>query len=238
MHTVGKKARRPTLHVEIYVLPLQLELTDEEMEQQQKEIISKRLSIGGKSVAATLALLADGATIPFIARYRKEMTGGLDEVQIGSIAEEAHRLEELARRKETIINAIREQEKLTPELEERIAAAWDAAEIEDIYLPFKQKRRTRATVAREAGLEPLAKIIMSGRADNIARTAQRFFNKDITDADAAIGGAMDIIAEWVNESAAARQAVRSTFARKAVIHSRVIKGKEEEGDKNISICSC
>ena len=197
------------------------------------------------SVERVLALMADGATIPFIARYRKEATGGLDEVQIGNIADAAHRLEELAKRKETIVSTISAQGKLTPELEAKIAASWDAAEIEDIYLPFKPKRRTRATVARKAGLVPLAKMIMSGRADNIMRSAQRFANNEIPDAEAAISGAVDIIAEWVSESAAARHAVRSIFARRAVIHSRVIKGKEGEGskyrdyfDKEIQLSRC
>ena len=214
----------------------------------EKEIIIRTAELTGlshDSVERVLALLEGGATIPFIARYRKEATGGLDEVQIGNIADTAHRLEELARRKETIIKSIRGQDRLTPELETRIAASWDAAEIEDIYLPFKPKRRTRATAAREAGLEPLAKIIMSGRADNIMRSAQRFANNEIPDAEAAISGAVDIIAEWVSESAAARHAVRFIFARKAVIHSRVIKGKEGEGskyrdyfDKEIQLSRC
>ena len=214
----------------------------------EKGIIIQTAELTGlspDSVERVLALMDDGATIPFIARYRKEATRGLDEVQIGNIADTAHRLEELAKRKETVIKSIRGQNRLTPELEAKIAASWDAAEIEDIYLPFKPKRRTRATVARKAGLVPLAKMIMSGRADNIMRSAQRFANNEIADAEAAISGAVDIIAEWVSESAAARHAVRSIFARRAVIHSRVIKGKEGEGskyrdyfDKEIQLSRC
>lgn len=196
--------------------------------QQKIELISKRLNISESRVAGALQLLLDGATIPFIARYRKEATGGLDEVEIAAIYAENEKLDELIKRKAFVIEAIEAAGALTDELRARVEASWDVNEIEDIYLPYKQKKRTRATIAREAGLEPLAKIIMAGRCDDIERQAERFVNDKVVTAEDAIGGAQDIIAEWVSESEAARNAVRRLFEREAVITSHVVRGKEEE----------
>ncbi|MBQ8722282.1 MAG: RNA-binding transcriptional accessory protein [Paludibacteraceae bacterium] len=196
--------------------------------QQKIELISKRLNISENRVAGALQLLLDGATIPFIARYRKEATGGLDEVEIAAIYAENEKLDELIKRKAFVIEAIEAAGALTDELRARVEASWDVNEIEDIYLPYKQKKRTRATIAREAGLEPLAKIIMTGRCDDIEHQAERFVNDKVATTEDAIGGAQDIIAEWVSESEAARNAVRRLFEREAVITSHVVKGKEEE----------
>ena len=196
--------------------------------QQKIELISKRLNISESRVAGALQLLLDGATIPFIARYRKEATGGLDEVQIAAIYAENEKIDELIKRKAFVIEAIEVAGALTDELRARIEASWEVNEIEDIYLPYKQKKRTRATIAREAGLEPLAKIIMAGRCDDIEHQAERFVNDKVATAEDAIGGAQDIIAEWVSESEAARNIVRRLFEREAVITSHVVRGKEEE----------
>lgn len=196
--------------------------------QQKIELISKRLNISATSVAGVLKLLEDGATIPFIARYRKEATGGLDEVAIATIATESEKIDELIKRKAFVIEAIEAAGALTDELRARIENSWEPNEIEDIYLPYKQKKRTRATIAREAGLEPLAKIIMSGKCADIESTASRYINDKVATTDNAISGAQDIIAEWVSESEAARNTVRRLFDREAVITSHVIRGKEEE----------
>ena len=196
--------------------------------QQKIELISKRLNISATSVAGVLKLLEDGATIPFIARYRKEATGGLDEVAIATIATESEKIDELIKRKAFVIEAIEAAGALTDELKARIENSWEPNEIEDIYLPYKQKKRTRATIAREAGLEPLAKIIMSGKCADIESTASRYINDKVATTDNAISGAQDIIAEWVSESEAARNTVRRLFDREAVITSHVIRGKEEE----------
>ena len=196
--------------------------------QQKIELISKRLNISATSVAGVLKLLEDGATIPFIARYRKEATGGLDEVAIATIATESEKIDELIKRKAFVIEAIEAAGALTDELKARIENSWEPNEIEDIYLPYKQKKRTRATIAREAGLEPLAKIIMSGKCADIESTASRYINDKVATTDDTISGAQDIIAEWVSESEAARNTVRRLFDREAVITSHVIRGKEEE----------
>ena len=196
--------------------------------QQKIELISKRLNISATSVAGVLKLLDDGATIPFIARYRKEATGGLDEVAIATIAAESEKIDELVKRKAFVMEAIETAGALTDELRARIEASWEVNEIEDIYLPYKQKKRTRATIAREAGLEPLAKIIMSGKCSDIESTAAQYVNDKVATTEDAIGGAQDIIAEWVSESEAARNAVRRLFDREAVITSHVVRGKEEE----------
>ena len=196
--------------------------------QQKIELISKRLNISATSVAGVLKLLEDGATIPFIARYRKEATGGLDEVAIATIATESEKIDELIKRKAFVIEAIEAAGALTDELKARIENSWEPNEIEDIYLPYKQKKRTRATIAREAGLEPLAKIIMSGKCADTESTASRYINDKVATTDDAISGAQDIIAEWVSESEAARNTVRRLFDREAVITSHVIRGKEEE----------
>ena len=192
--------------------------------------IAEKLQISERQVENTLQLLDDGATIPFISRYRKERTGGLDEIQIADISGEYKRLLDLQKRKETIVGSIEEQEKMTDELRRKIKETWSATELEDLYLPFKPKRRTRAQIARERGLEPLAKMVMSRRND-VETAAMRFVTDEVPTLDDALAGARDIIAEWINENPAARNAVRSVFAREAVISSRVVKGKETEGDK-------
>lgn len=196
--------------------------------QQKIKLISQKLNIAEERVLGALRLLDDGATIPFIARYRKEATGGLDEVEIAVIGAESEKFDELVKRKEFVIEAIEAAGALTDELKARIENSWDATEIEDIYLPYKQKKRTRATIAREAGLEPLAKIIMAGNCNDIEAMAMRYVNEKVESAEEAIKGAQDIIAEWVSESEAARNAVRRLFDREAVITSHVVKGKEEE----------
>lgn len=195
------------------------------------QLISKQLNIGVRSVENTVKLLADGATIPFVSRYRKEMTGGLDEVQIAAIKVANERFTELEKRKQTVLASINDQEKLTPELKEKIESCWDAVELEDIYLPYKPKRQTRAEIARKRGLEPLAKWLMVQRDGSPETKAMQFVGEEIVDTEAALKGACDIVAEWVNEDAGARRLVRNIFAREAVITSKVIKGKEEEGEK-------
>ena len=195
------------------------------------QLISTQINISHKSVENTVKLLDEGATIPFISRYRKEATGGLDEVQIANIKELNEKFHELEKRKEFILKSIAEQEKLTPELEKRITDSWDSTELEDIYLPFKPKRQTRAEIARKRGLEPLAKWLMMQQNGSAEAKAAAFVKDEVTDANAALKGACDIIAEWVNEDEKARQTVRNIFAREAVITSKVVKGKEEEGEK-------
>lgn len=194
-------------------------------------LIAKGLNLPLTQVEKTIGLLDEGATIPFISRYRKEITGGLDEVQIGEISDQLENYTELNKRKDFILSTIEEQGKLTPELKQRITDSWDSTEIEDIYLPFKPKRVTKAEIARKRGLEPLAKIVMAQHDDNLVRTAQRFITDEVLSTDDALQGARDIIAEWVNENEDARNIVRTSFVRTAVITSKVIKGKEEEGSK-------
>jgi len=194
-------------------------------------LIAEKIKIAEQQVLNTLQLFDDGATIPFISRYRKERTGGLDEVQISDISDEYKRLIEIEKRKETIVSTIEEQGNMTDELRAKIDATWSSAELEDIYLPYKPKRRTRAQIAREKDLEPLAKIIMSQNHSDPESAAERFLSDDVLSVDDALAGARDIIAEWVNENATVRNIVRSIFEREAVITSHVVKGKEEEGDK-------
>ena len=194
-----------------------------------KTIIAKELQINEQAVANTLELLDEGCTIPFIARYRKERTGGLDEVAIGKISEWNDRLKELSKRKETILKTIGEQGKLTDVLQKQIEQCWNSTELEDIYLPYKPKRRTRAQVAREQGLEPLAQLILLQRERNIEQVAKRFINQDaITSVDLALQGAKDIIAETISEDGQARQRLRNTFQREAIISSKVVKSKSNE----------
>ncbi len=194
-------------------------------------IISNTLGIRETQIEKTIKLLDEGATIPFISRYRKEVTGGLDEVQITSIKEQYDKITELQKRKETILKSIEEQEKLTPELKSRIENCWNSTELEDIYLPYKPKRQTRAEIARKKGLEGLAKLIMSQQNIDVEGKALTFVKGDVEDTKEAIAGACDIIAEWVNEDEYARNSIRNLFQREAVITSKVVKGKEEEGDK-------
>ena len=194
------------------------------------QLIAERLNISAKNVDGTLALLDEGCTIPFIARYRKERTGGLDEVQIGAISDQYERLKELQKRKETILKTIGEQQKLTPELEQRIQQTWEAAVLEDIYLPFRPKRRTRAQVAREQGLEPLAQILLIGKDRDPEATAQKFVKGDVKSVAAALKGAQDIIAEQMSEDERCRQTVRGMFRRQAVITSKVVKAKQDSDE--------
>ncbi|MCM1137038.1 MAG: RNA-binding transcriptional accessory protein [Muribaculum sp.] len=193
-------------------------------------IITKELgSYLRKNVAACIRLLDDGATIPFIARYRKEATGGMDEVVVRSIQERHNFLTELDKRKEHILEVIKAAGSLTPELEERINETIDPIVLEDIYLPYKPKRNTRASAARALGLEPLAKMIMAQNASDLPKIAKKFLSQDVASIDDAISGASDIIAEWVSENEKARNIVRSRYQRSAMISSKVVSGKEDEG---------
>ena len=193
------------------------------------KIIAEALQLREGAVANTMTLIDEGATIPFIARYRKERTGGLDEVKIGQICDYYERLRELAKRKETILKTIGEQGKLTPELQQAIEQTWNATELEDLYLPYKPRRRTRAQVARELGLEPLAQTILLQRERNIEVVARRFVNDEqIKTPDDAIAGAQDIIAETISENTQARQRLRNTFLREAMITSKVVKAKRDD----------
>ena len=195
------------------------------------DIISKELGFPADKVKNTVELLDGGATVPFIARYRKEATGSMDEVAVGNIKEMYARLKALLQRKATIVETIEEQGKLTPELKRRIEECFDSVELEDIYLPYRPKRRTRATMAKERGLEPLADLIFMQQANDIKSRARVFINKDVPTVDDAIAGACDIIAERVSEDEEARAAVRRLFLRFGVIASKVVKGKEADGIK-------
>ena len=193
-------------------------------------LIAKQLNIAEQGVENTIALLDLGCTIPFIARYRKERTGNLDEVQITQISESYDKLKEIAKRKETIIKTIEEQGKLTGELKKRIEDCWDSNTLEDLYLPFKPKRRTRAQVAREQGLEPLATLLLLQREQQPLMAAERFVKGDVKDAESAIKGAQDIIAEMVSEDERSRNQVRSVFRKFAVISSKVVKAKADSDE--------
>ena len=193
--------------------------------------ISKQLNIPLKSVENTVKLIEEGATIPFISRYRKEATGGLDEVQIGNIKTWNEKYRELEKRKEYVLKSISAQEKLTPELAQQIQGCWDSTALEDLYLPFKPKRQTRAEIARKKGLEGLAKWLMIQQDGTVEAKATQFVNGEVADSGEALKGARDIIAEWVNEDVQARQTIRNIFAREAMITSKVVKGKETEGEK-------
>ncbi len=195
------------------------------------KMIASALHIAVHQVENTLALLAGGATIPFISRYRKEATGGLDEVQIGEIKDRNDKLCELAKRKETVLATIGEQGKLTDELRRRIEACWDATELEDIYLPYKPKRKTRAEMARQKGLEPLATLLMLQRENNLSSRVRTFVKGEVKDEEDALKGARDIIAEQVNEDERARNQLRGQFTRRAIVTAKLVKGKEEEAAK-------
>ncbi len=212
-------------------------------------LIADKLQISENQVSNTIRLLDDGATIPFISRYRKEQTGRLDEVKIAEIADEYRRLQEIEKRKATIVSTIEELGQMTEELRAQIEVTWSSIELEDLYLPFKPKRRTRAQIAREQGLEPLAKIIFSQRPFEVEEIAKKFILEnntlpqhppatfkgekegEVMTVKDALSGARDIIAEWINEHSGARNRLRSFFEREAIIYSRVVKGKETEGDK-------
>ena len=192
------------------------------------KLISSRIGVAATQVAATIALLGENATIPFIARYRKERTGSLDEVQISSIAEEYHRFLELDDRKATILNTIEEQGKLSAELRQRIEQSWDSTELEDIYLPYKPHRKTRADIAREQGLEPLAKAIFEQK-EPLSKLCSKFKNQNAKlSEDNALQGARDIIAEWISQDEKARQNIRREFSYSAIITTKVVKDKEHE----------
>ncbi len=195
------------------------------------EIIALQLGINEKQVKNTTELLISGATVPFISRYRKERTGSLNEVQVLQIMEQTEKFNELEKRKETILKTIHEQENLTPELKLRIVNCYDPVELEDIYLPYKPKRRTKATIARERGLEPLAKIVMKQEEHFPEKRTDQFLNDEVRSAEDALGGACDIIAEWISENEKARNIVRRKFEKGAFIFSKVVKGKEEEAEK-------
>ena len=195
------------------------------------KMISGLSGISEKQISSTLHLLGEGATIPFISRYRKEATGGLDEVQIEQIKEQYDKLCDIAKRKETILGTITEQGKLTAELEKRINDTWNPTELEDIYLPYKPKRKTRAEAARQKGLEPLATLLLLQRENNLSARAASFVKGAVKDVEDAWKGARDIIAEQVNEDERARNAVRNQFSRQAEINAKVVKGKEEEAAK-------
>jgi uncharacterized protein len=194
-------------------------------------LVAKKLGLHEWQVENTIRLMDGGATIPFISRYRKEMTGSLDEVQLMHIKEEYDRLKDLDSRKEAVIKSIEEQEKMTPELRQKIDAAVTMSELEDIYLPYKPKRRTRATIAKEKGLEPLALLILDQKENNPAARAESFLNDQVATVEDALSGSSDIIAEWINENEKARRQLRILFEREAVIYSKVVKGKEAEGIK-------
>lgn len=194
-------------------------------------LISEKLQFSTRSVKQVLTLLEEGATVPFIARYRKERTGSLDEVAIGQIESELKRIQKLEKRKATIITAIEDQEKLTSELERRIQDCWDATELEDIYLPFKRGRKTKADRAIAQGLEPLAKIISAQKTNRLDQDARRFFNKEISTVEDALQGARYIISSWVNENTKTRSMVRSMFERYAMLECSVVKKKKEDAEK-------
>lgn len=195
------------------------------------KMIAASLQLTEKQIRNAIQLLNEGATIPFISRYRKEMTDAMDEVQLADAKEQYDKLCELEKRKHTVLNAIDEQGKLSDALKLRIENCWNATELEDIYLPYKVKRRTKAEIAREKGLEPLAKMIMAQNSNDLQGMAQPFVKNKVESVEDALNGAKDIMAEWINESENARNAVRKIFGYEAVISSRVIKGKEEEAQK-------
>lgn len=194
-------------------------------------LISQSLNIPLHNVENCIKLLEDGASIPFISRYRKEMTGGLDEVKIGDIKHLHEKHLELEKRKEYILKSLKEQEILTSELKKQIDHCWDSTELEDIYLPYKPKRQTRAENARKNGLEPLAKWLMTQHQGSPETKAAEYLNENVPNSESALKGARDIIAEWVNEDVHARQMVRNLFTREAVITSKIVKGSEEKGEK-------
>lgn len=192
------------------------------------QFIQQNISIQEKQINAVLQLLSEDCTIPFIARYRKDKTGNLGEVEIEQIQKLSKNFDEIQKRKESVLKSIEEQEKLTPELRAKIEQSFDLHEIEDLYFPFKKRRKTKADAAKEKGLEPLAKIIMAQKNGDIEQTAQNYLNKEVSSVEEALQGARDIIAEWINENIFIRKNLRRVFQRKAVISSKVVKTKKEE----------
>jgi protein Tex len=201
------------------------------MENKYSDSISKELQVAGWQVKNTLRLLEEGATLPFISRYRKEATGGLDELQIAAIKDLHQKFRDLDKRREAILRSVEEQGMLSPELKERLIQASSITELEDLYLPYKPKKRTRATIARDKGLEPLAMIVMKQQERSILQKAGEFLTDEVKNAEDALQGARDIIAEWVNENQEARNSVRWQFSEGAFIHSKMVKGKDQEGIK-------
>ena len=194
------------------------------------QFIQQNISIQEKQINAVLQLLSEDCTIPFIARYRKDKTGNLGEMEIEQIQKLSKNFDEIQKRKESVLKSIEEQEKLTPELRAKIEQSFDLQEIEDLYLPFKKRRKTKADAAKEKGLEPLAKIIMAQKNGDIEQTAQNYLNKEVSSVEEALQGARDIIAEWINENIFIRKNLRRIFQRKAVISSKVVKTQKEEED--------
>ncbi len=192
------------------------------------DFIKSTLNISDKSINATLKLLSEDCTIPFISRYRKDATGNLDEIQIEQISKLNKQFEEIVKRKESIIKSIEEQNALTSELKQRIEESFDIQELEDLYLPFKKRRKTKADTAKEKGLEPLAKIIMSQKANDLQHLASKYLNDNVSSEDEALQGARDIMAEWINENMYVRKNLRRLFQRKAMITSKVVKAKKDE----------
>ena len=197
----------------------------------QVDFIKKMNGLPVKSIKNVLSLLEDDATIPFISRYRKEMTGGMDEVQVGTIRDEGKRFDDVISRQKTIISAIYEQGKLTTNLSNSIESCFDLTLLEDLYLSYKVKRLTKGEKARKLGLEPLAKMIMSQRGGSPIQMSSPFLKGDVVDEDAAIGGAKDIMAEWINENTSLRANLRQLFERKSTLKSKLVKGKDSEGEK-------
>ncbi len=194
----------------------------------QIQFIKNQVQTADKNIEATIKLLSEDCTIPFISRYRKDQTGNLDEVQVENIAKLAKQYDEIVKRKESILKTIEEQGQLSPELKSKIEKSFDLQELEDLYLPYKKKKKTRADVARENGLEPLAKIILAQGKDDIEFLSSKYLNKNVINEDAALQGARDIVAEWINENIAVRQSLRRLFQRKATIDTKVVKKKAEE----------
>ncbi|MDQ0593920.1 uncharacterized protein QFZ37_002289 [Chryseobacterium ginsenosidimutans] len=192
--------------------------------------IQQTLNISEKSINATLQLLAEDCTIPFISRYRKDKTGNLDETQIEQISKISKQFEEIVKRKETILKSVEEQNALTPEFKQRIEESFDIQELEDLYLPFKKRRKTKADAAKEKGLEPLAKIIMSQKVQDLQFLASKYLNNEVSSEEEALQGARDIMAEWINENMYVRKNLRRLFQRKAVVTSKVVKAKKDEAD--------
>ncbi|RZJ37830.1 MAG: RNA-binding transcriptional accessory protein, partial [Chryseobacterium sp.] len=190
--------------------------------------IQKQLNIPTKSIESTLRLLSEDCTIPFISRYRKDSTGNLDEVAIENIFKLNKQYDEITKRKESILKSIEEQNALNPELKQKIEQSFDLQELEDFYLPYKKRRKTKADSAREKGLEPLAKIIMSQRNEDVDLIASKYLSKDVANENDALQGARDIIAEWINENLYIRKNLRRPFQRKSEISSKVVKAKKED----------
>src|SRR5690554_3389242 len=193
--------------------------------------IANHTQISAKNIEATLKLLDEGGTIPFISRYRKEATGGLDEIQIAEIRDLGDKYKQLTQRQETILKAIEEQGELTDELKKKISACFDSNELEDLYLPYKKKRKTRAEAARQLGLEGLAKIIMAQGSQSPETAARNFVKGEVKDLESALVGARDIIAEWINENSVVRSKLRKSYADYSQLTSKVVKSKIEEAEK-------